>query len=162
MLFTLIAMTLSAHAAPGLSVVCGPDRPLAPALRVSWDTLTAVDSVQVTAAIQEAPVITIRSRILTDGSASEKRVADVYNIDQRDQAVLVRDDSQSSGLHYDSVTFVMTDIKAPPSAGPIPPGDYPATASLVLVASHRPGPGEPNVVETRKVDLGCVYSVRYQ
>lgn len=64
-------------------------------------------------------------------------------------------------LEFNRVLFEIRDIQAPVTAGPLPSGNWPATASLVLISEYRATPGAPLQIDTRNIDLDCHYQTPY-
>ena len=158
-LLSALVLTLAAHAYPNLDIQCQPVHAFGNPLAVSWDQILKVTSVHATMPANVMQ-IEVKSTVRLSGAEQSTGTTDIYGLAPSSQTTLLRDAGSSNGLRLDSVTFVIENIDLPASAGPVAPGDYSSTAALVLVASHRTGPGKPLEVETRQVDLSCKFSVR--
>lgn len=160
LVLSIFALSANAYAIPTLTVTCMPIKAIEP-MRVSWDELRSVDSLKFTGVMGTLPRVEVGTHVRYDRESKDTAVSDSYTIDEKNEKVLLRDVAASNGLAVDSATFSITNIDSPPSDSVIPPGDYPATATLVLVASHRPGPGLPEIVETRSIDFNCRYVTHF-
>jgi hypothetical protein len=158
-LLSALILTLAAHAYPNLDIQCQPVHGFDSPLAVSWDQVVDIVGVHATMPAN-AMRIEVKSKVQLGGTTQPSEVTDVYALAPASKTTLLRDAHESNGPALDSAAFVIENIDLPPSAGPVPPGTYSATAALVLVASHRTSPGKPLVVETRQIDLVCAFSVR--
>ena len=153
--FVLFA-SVAAQAAPGATLECVPEKAIS-AVRSGWNTLLAVESVKT-----DFKVLEIRNRYLAaDDGGIEKTSSDLYNVQSSTGMFASYLPKTTPAVQFDSLGLGLRDINAPITAGPVPEGNHPATATLVLVTEFYPTVGAPKQIEAISVPLTCTYKVRY-
>ncbi len=157
----LVLIALPAHAHTSVHIECKPNGAFGKALRSGWDSLQSVRSLKLVSQ-------------LTGDSSRESYVdiewqyssADSWMIRTETDRFTVADHSdllnpapgRLPSIRFDAVVFTLTKVDLPFTAGPIPPGVYPAEAVLTLVSTYREKPGDDEKkVSTRQVTFSCEY-----
>jgi len=164
-----LLLTPTAEAAQIKAVIaCSPGKALPKPLRSGWASLYEVISVVQTATVDgntHSNEVALKSRYLSSWTKKEEVSTDIYtpgNAPSNDKTLYYKNRNRSPSLHLDSVAFHVTKYDVPFTAGPVPPGTYPAKAVLSITTSYyeKPGDGELKV-GSLVLPMDCTYTVSY-
>ena len=162
LLFALVFLVAGAAQAQTVVIECAPINQMSQPLKIGWDQVNQITSMTSTANVITGVIVTqMKSRILLQGETQEDDSTNLFKSIYSENGLVLTPDHHKWALAYDAVVLDLTQVKFSPTAGPVHPGTYDATAALVLVASHPQGRGLAKAVDTRSIDLKCTYTASY-
>ena len=159
--FSLISTSAlaSGPANPELSVTCKPIHKMSRPLAVKWDRLLEVISIEGTPA-----GMTMKSKVYYEFDKTTQVVTDTFttaHLPSGAMAQLIQTD-EPQGLGYNAAFFHISEMKVPMTAGPVPPGTFDGTATLILISESRGKPGEDLLAPTiARINMNCKFDLKY-
>lgn len=159
----LICLTLGfsfAASAQQLDIVCKPKQPLSAPMRVEWNTLLELRGFEFKADLIAKKTEVKMSALMHDEFENKDlEITESFDLLRNNGEFFVLTPSKGSELKFQSAVFAVTKLNAPMSAGPVPPGTWPAEGSLVLISSALSN-GKKEVADVN-VALTCSYNISY-